>query len=306
MHMTYPGSPATTTVSRRRAVVVALAMITVVVGVVGAQGTAEADGPPDIWCRAGFVWRQAVSWDQVCVVPQTRDQTWNDNALDGQRKLSNGWCVSGFVWREAVVGDHVCVAPWTRAQAAYDNGADALRRCQDNLIFAGTENVVPTAGSPSDPVGGNGGAQPPNFVRLRPGDVYRVRTNVDSKILTNTLRDDAIQAWLPFAYGYEGYRTSGAGWGSLAPAGGNWPIPGVPKYGLIAQWQNDPNLWSQGQWKAGFTWLGETSGCVQWTGATTAIALFTINDDNTGDNRGTWGIAVDHFNTTHYDAWNDY
>ena len=84
-------------------------------------------------CAQGYVWREAVPNDRVCVVPQVRDQTSSDNAQAGARRSPNGGpygadtCLSGFVWRDAFSGDHVCVTPQTRTQAAQDNGSAAAR-----------------------------------------------------------------------------------------------------------------------------------------------------------------------------------
>jgi len=107
--------------------IVALAMV-LTIGVMSfGSGSALADDTPD-GCRAGYVWREAIWWDHVCVTPQTRDQTWQDNALDPQRKLANGYCVSGYVWREAYGDDRVCVTPQTRDQARQDNAAASMRQ----------------------------------------------------------------------------------------------------------------------------------------------------------------------------------
>jgi hypothetical protein len=76
-------------------------------------------------CSQGYVWRQAVPADHVCVVPATRTQTWADNAAAPGRWVNGPFgphtCVNGFVWREAVFGDDVCVTPAIRTQAAQDN-----------------------------------------------------------------------------------------------------------------------------------------------------------------------------------------
>jgi hypothetical protein len=100
-----------------------------------AATTAAADGDfgPDT-CLNGYVWREAVSSDHVCVVPDVRTQTRQDNALAASRRSPNGGpfgpdtCLQGFVWREAVAGDHVCVLPVTRDRARDDNLHAAERR----------------------------------------------------------------------------------------------------------------------------------------------------------------------------------
>jgi hypothetical protein len=84
-------------------------------------------------CVQGFVWREANSSDHVCVTPQVRQQTSDDNAQAAGRRSQTGGpygpdtCVQGFVWREAFSGDHACVTPATRAQAAQDNNAASGR-----------------------------------------------------------------------------------------------------------------------------------------------------------------------------------
>jgi hypothetical protein len=78
-------------------------------------------------CAPGYVWREAVPNDHVCVTPQVRDQTRNDNAQAGSRRSPTGGpsgpdtCRPGFVWRDAFSGDHVCVTVQARSQAAQDN-----------------------------------------------------------------------------------------------------------------------------------------------------------------------------------------
>ena len=88
-------------------------------------------------CIQGFVWREAVPNDHVCVTPQVRQQTQSDNTQATVRRSPTGGaygpdtCSSGFVWREAFSGDHVCVAPQARAQAAQDNKWSRVRdACQ--------------------------------------------------------------------------------------------------------------------------------------------------------------------------------
>jgi len=84
-------------------------------------------------CIQGFVWREAVPSDHVCVTPQVRQQTRSDNSQADVRRSPTGGpygpdtCIQGFVWREAFPGDHVCVTPQTRAQAAQDNGWSRVR-----------------------------------------------------------------------------------------------------------------------------------------------------------------------------------
>jgi hypothetical protein len=84
-------------------------------------------------CAQGFVWREAVPSDHVCVTPQVRDQTRTENAQAASRRNPTGGpygpdtCAQGYVWREAFQGDHVCVVPESRGQAAQDNASAAGR-----------------------------------------------------------------------------------------------------------------------------------------------------------------------------------
>jgi hypothetical protein len=106
--------------------------------------TANSAGAQDA-CRPGYVWREAFARDFVCVVPETRTRTAQDNTQANARRQPGGaygpnTCVSGYVWREAAPGDLVCVTPATRAQAA-----------NDNALAAGRLASSPPAGSPPPP-----------------------------------------------------------------------------------------------------------------------------------------------------------
>jgi hypothetical protein len=98
-------------------------------------------------CVAGYVWREAVPGDHVCVSWNTRSQAWADNAAAADRRVPGGGaygpdtCLAGYVWRDATTAypypdgwgqmvynpfstgtaDHVCVTPAVRDQAAADN-----------------------------------------------------------------------------------------------------------------------------------------------------------------------------------------
>lgn len=103
------------------------------IGVTGQLLTARncSSGPGT--CIQGFVWREAVPSDRVCVTPQIRQQTHDDNIQAAARRSPTGGsfgpdtCLSGFVWREAFSGDHVCVTPQTRAQETQDNHWSEVR-----------------------------------------------------------------------------------------------------------------------------------------------------------------------------------
>lgn len=83
-------------------------------------------------CRSGFVWREASAQDRVCVVPETRDSTRQENALAAGRRAGGGaygpdTCLPGYVWREAFGGDKVCVPPKSRERARRDNARAGAR-----------------------------------------------------------------------------------------------------------------------------------------------------------------------------------
>ncbi len=80
-------------------------------------------------CKSGFVWREATSYDPVCVTPDVRSTAWADNAAAASRVADpvTRWCKSGYVWRETRPTDLVCVVPATRTQAASDNAAQLQR-----------------------------------------------------------------------------------------------------------------------------------------------------------------------------------
>ncbi len=84
-------------------------------------------------CKVGFVWRAARAGDLVCVTPQTRDETAQENQQAAARRDPHGGaygpdtCLQGFVWRDAFTGDHVCVTPDSRDRAAADNAAAPSR-----------------------------------------------------------------------------------------------------------------------------------------------------------------------------------
>ncbi|BBY00540.1 hypothetical protein ACKUT9_25765 [Mycobacterium seoulense] len=119
-------------------------------GVTGLAAVPAATAePPAPACKPGYVWRAARPGDAVCVTPEIRDKTEQQNAAAAQNvQAGNGnVCKAGFVWRNAYPGDAVCVTPDVRDQAAADNQAAASRTvtggaCQkwrgvtDELILA--------------------------------------------------------------------------------------------------------------------------------------------------------------------------
>jgi hypothetical protein len=107
-------------------------------------------------CKQGYVWREAQSGDHVCVTPETRQTTWNENALAASRREPNGGaygantCKPGYVWREAFAADLICVAPDRRAQAKADNAWAAARRAGEpdpEALRPGPHTVVLNVGS---------------------------------------------------------------------------------------------------------------------------------------------------------------
>ena len=99
-------------------------------------------------CLEGWVWREATPTDYVCVTPDIRTQTAQDNAAAKSRVNPKGGpygpdtCLDGYVWREAYTNDHVCVVPATRTQAANDN-AQAGNRVASLNIWANSWNPGP-------------------------------------------------------------------------------------------------------------------------------------------------------------------
>lgn len=123
---------ATTLLTRTTlAVLVSSTSLTLVFG-----HSAQAQGLPygTDTCLQGYVWREAVPNDHVCVTPETRFQVAYDNSQVAARIQPGGGpygpftCLQGYVWREAVPNDYVCVTPQTRSQAAYDNSQANNRR----------------------------------------------------------------------------------------------------------------------------------------------------------------------------------
>ncbi len=119
--------PSLLRIPRRAAGLVGLALLTANVGgVIPALAGPTVRGDVDT-CVPGYVWREAVPGDHVCVTPATRDQAAYDNAHAAERvdpvnhSYGPDTCIQGYVWREAVPGDHVCVTPEVRDQTALDN-----------------------------------------------------------------------------------------------------------------------------------------------------------------------------------------
>ncbi|MEG3147972.1 hypothetical protein U1839_25260 [Sphingomonas sp. RT2P30] len=92
---------------------------------------AQAYGPDT--CISGYVWREAVPDDHVCVTPAVRAEARADNAQARYRVSATihhsgpDTCRNGYVWREATPSDHVCVLPRVRDQTRADNAAAPSR-----------------------------------------------------------------------------------------------------------------------------------------------------------------------------------
>lgn len=83
-------------------------------------------------CIPGYVWREAIPDDYVCVTPDVRAQGWADNAQAAARVSQTDHtygpdtCIMGYVWRGITSTDHVCVL--SRDQMLYDNSQAMARR----------------------------------------------------------------------------------------------------------------------------------------------------------------------------------
>jgi hypothetical protein len=101
--------------------------------VLGKKKLEPKSGEQDNTCLKGFVWRVARQNDLVCVTPESRERTAQENKRAPERRDPTGaygpfTCVSGFVWREAFEGDTVCVTPETRALVREENRQAPTRR----------------------------------------------------------------------------------------------------------------------------------------------------------------------------------
>jgi len=87
-------------------------------------------------CKRGFVWRETVPDDHVCVSPASRDAAVQENREAASHRQPNGGpfgpdtCMQGFVWRDAFPGDHVCVTPAVRQQVTNDNAQGPSRQME--------------------------------------------------------------------------------------------------------------------------------------------------------------------------------
>jgi hypothetical protein len=78
-------------------------------------------------CLPGYVWRETIPEDHVCVTLEAHLRAMQDNQLAGSRRDPRGGpygadtCLVGFVWRDAFTGDHVCVTQQTHGETDKDN-----------------------------------------------------------------------------------------------------------------------------------------------------------------------------------------
>lgn len=90
-------------------------------------------------CKDGYVWREAIADDRVCVTPESREQAKRDNKLresrisPTDRTYGSDTCIPGFVWREVVPSDRVCVTPQIREQTRLENSQFENNRARGSL-----------------------------------------------------------------------------------------------------------------------------------------------------------------------------
>ncbi|QTD98669.1 RICIN domain-containing protein [Streptomyces cyanogenus] len=77
-------------------------------------------------CKQGYVWRESHPEDHVCVTPDVRTQTWNQNRANYGNTDDNGRCRDGLVFREAIPGDEICVTQSVRDAARKANEQAAM------------------------------------------------------------------------------------------------------------------------------------------------------------------------------------
>ena len=133
-----------------------------------AKATPPTPQTPGPTCLMGYVWRQAIEGDYVCVPPATRTQAAADNAAAASRVNPQGGpygpdtCLQGYVWRQVVTSDHVCVTPATRSQVLADNAQKLNRELLMNLWLSDWTPPAPPqncSGNVCSVTEGGGGAQ---------------------------------------------------------------------------------------------------------------------------------------------------
>lgn len=124
------GSSSSAAENAAAAAVLGIILGTILSGSSSSPAPAPAPEPalpygPDT-CKTGYVWRDAIPGDHVCVRPVRRTKAAHENSIAGSRVNPAGaygpnTCVVGFVWREAYSGDVVCVTPARRTQVRHEN-----------------------------------------------------------------------------------------------------------------------------------------------------------------------------------------
>lgn len=100
----------------------------------GPAGRLDAPAVDPTRCASGFVWREAVAGDRVCVTPESRARVADETRTAAERREPGGGaygpntCRSGFVWRAATPEDLVCVTPARRDEVAEENARAGARR----------------------------------------------------------------------------------------------------------------------------------------------------------------------------------
>ncbi|WP_326564226.1 hypothetical protein [Micromonospora peucetia] len=182
--------------TRRRWLAEALAAVVLLAGLLTvaspAQAVGLASGP--YTCVTGYVWREAVPGDQVCVTPQTRSDTQTENVLGPSRRESNGFCKVGFVWRETRPSDLVCVFPSSRDRAYSDNANAPWRLADPGATPRGGVSVTTTYHQLGGYLYATGSGLSPN----RPVRFYAVRINTVGPYSLGSLTANssgAISGW---------------------------------------------------------------------------------------------------------------
>jgi hypothetical protein len=113
-------------------------------------------------CAQGYVWREAIPSDHVCVTPDVRTRTQQENtAAPGLRDPNGAYgsnsCKQGYVWRNAFNGDAVCVTPNIRDEVAAENAAASSHVAQQQpaqqpaqqstMVWRATDTGTPTTSS---------------------------------------------------------------------------------------------------------------------------------------------------------------
>lgn len=132
----------------------------------GAEVAADPQPYGPDTCAQGYVWREAIPSDHVCVTPDVRTRTQQENATAPGLRDPNGAygsnsCKQGYVWRNAFNGDAVCVTPNIRDDVAAENAA-------------ASSHLAPQQPAPQQP--GQEPAQPSEmmFRATGHGDAYNI------------------------------------------------------------------------------------------------------------------------------------